>query len=181
MKISKGSATLRSKLLEDPFFVLGSEGMGWEETRREEKRRAWCCCKECEWSVRLETKRVCDENLTRINYLRIQTFATPIFLFWGVGEWGRREQLVAAAKSVSDHHELLLLLLLLNIISDSSRFSLICFPERKEDRWSSKGESFLIRLIKNQKKKEKQIDRRKTLTVEEQRAWTVVLVSREKR
>jgi hypothetical protein len=81
--------------------------------------------------VRLETKRVYDENLTRINYLRIQTFATPIFLFWGVGEWGRREQLVAAAKSVSDHHELLLLL---NIISDSSRFSLICFPERKEDR-----------------------------------------------
>jgi hypothetical protein len=75
---------------------------------------------------------VCDENLTRINYLRIQTFATPIFLFWGVGEWGRREQFVAAAKSVSDHHELLLLLL--NIISDSSRFSLICFPERKEDR-----------------------------------------------
>jgi hypothetical protein len=37
---------------------------------------------------------------------------------------------------VSDHHELLLLLLLLllNIISDSSRFSLISFPERKEDR-----------------------------------------------
>jgi hypothetical protein len=67
-------------------------------------------------------KEVCDENLTRIHYLRIQTFATPIFLFWGVGEWGRREQLVAAAKSVSDHHELLLLLLLLNIISDSSRF-----------------------------------------------------------
>lgn len=71
---------------------------------------------------------MCDENLTRINYLRIQTFATPIFLFWGVGEWGRREQLVAPAKSVSDHHELL------NIISDSSKFSLISFLERKEDR-----------------------------------------------
>lgn len=83
----------------------------------------------------IREKRVCDENLTRINYLRIQTFAAPIFLFWGVGELGRREQLVAVAKSVSDHHELLLLLLLfLNIISDSSRFSLNSFPERKEDR-----------------------------------------------
>jgi hypothetical protein len=48
MKISKGSTTLRSKLLEDPSFVLGSEGMGGEEKRREEKRRPWCCCKECE-------------------------------------------------------------------------------------------------------------------------------------
>jgi len=35
--LPKGSTTWGSKLLEDPFFVLGSEGMG-------EKRRACCCC-----------------------------------------------------------------------------------------------------------------------------------------
>jgi hypothetical protein len=35
MRISKGSTTLGSKLLENPFFVLGSEGIG--EKRREEK------------------------------------------------------------------------------------------------------------------------------------------------
>jgi hypothetical protein len=44
MRSSKGSTTLGSKLLEDPFFVLGRR----EEKRREEKRRACCCCKECE-------------------------------------------------------------------------------------------------------------------------------------